>query len=331
MKPMTEKSGLLKGIKHFSSLFSMLLLINVLSSCLGPTYVAQTPAPEPRREVTSPDWAPSYDNESQVHYYYMPDIEVYYDVWNREYVYLDNGNWVFSTYLPPMYSSYDMNNSFVVVLDNRVSQPWRQHQLYVSHYPRYYYQSVYVNNNNEKYVRGFDENKKNAIYRSNNSTNARRDITNPTYNQPARRVERNTPEPNRRVSEPTKSPEKRYTEEPRNNNSPNRNVTIEPNNNQQRSNTQRTVEPQHNNTVTEPAAQKHPDNRSNVEPRQAPSTQSNTQGNQNENQRRAQPAVYTGKTVGKPVKVDRTMRQPASTSNQNNNQKDKKTNDNERR
>jgi len=45
-----------------------------------------------------PVWAPRAP--AQVEYYYLPDIEVYYDVPARRYIYMKNGNWFRSASLP---------------------------------------------------------------------------------------------------------------------------------------------------------------------------------------------------------------------------------------
>lgn len=109
----------------------------------------------------NPAWAPPYSHG--VRYYYLPDIEVYYDLADEEFIYLQNGQWFFSPVLPPIYNAYDLYGGFVVVLDGSVFQPWRHHHYYVSHYPRYYHQNVYRNRNYNG-VRGFNENDRKPIY-----------------------------------------------------------------------------------------------------------------------------------------------------------------------
>jgi len=109
------------------------------------------------RIVSPPYWAPPYDNIEQVHYYYLSDLEIYYDVWTNEFIYLDAGHWIFSPFLPPMYTSYDLRSAPVVILDSRVHEPWNYHELYVSHYPRYYFQTIPIGANLAR-PRGLDEN-----------------------------------------------------------------------------------------------------------------------------------------------------------------------------
>ena len=64
---------------------------------------------------SQPVWGPvGYD---YVEYYYLPDIETYYYVPTRKFVYLSNGNWVFSTSLPSRYRSYNLYSGYKVVMN----------------------------------------------------------------------------------------------------------------------------------------------------------------------------------------------------------------------
>jgi hypothetical protein len=121
-----------------------------------------TGALETRPVAVAPPWAPSYEDGRDVRYYYLPDYELYYDVWEHEFIYLEEGNWLFARELPGTYATIDLGNAFVVVLNNRIFEPWMHHQYYVAHYPRYYYQSVY-NVRDARQVRGFNENGERTI------------------------------------------------------------------------------------------------------------------------------------------------------------------------
>lgn len=159
------KSHLPKGITLFGWMALLVILI-MNSSCI--------PATAQRTQVSInlelPGWAPYYENHQTVRYYYIPDIECYYDVMNREFVYLDDGVWVFSRLLPPAYAWVNLNDCFVVVLNSRVVQPWRHFHYYVAHYPRYYYRTVYRDRymDNEHRLRGFNENERNVVYNHRN-------------------------------------------------------------------------------------------------------------------------------------------------------------------
>ncbi len=129
-----------------------------LSACVVP-YTTSTVEAHPR--YVNPNWAPEYHQGCR--YYYFPDIEVYYDLSNGDFIFLDNGRWYFSRELPRYYARFDLNTAFVVTLNVSVFQPWRHHQYYVSHYPRYYYRTVY-RDRDYRYIRGFNENVRKPIY-----------------------------------------------------------------------------------------------------------------------------------------------------------------------
>jgi hypothetical protein len=212
-----------------------------LQGCGPSTYVVASS--DYRQEQTYPDWAPQYDNPGQVSYYYMPDIETYYDVRGHQFIYYDNGAWIYSSHISPMYSSYDLNNSYVVVLDYNVHEPWRNHQDYHSHYPAYYYQTENVNNTtiiNNNYgtagsgqtSRGYNENAKTPIYRTTNNQSTRRPASTASasnQNEPSTRRPANS----ETINNPTKQDNHRRENEnqgfsPGISNQPNNNVNTGP-------------------------------------------------------------------------------------------------------
>lgn len=67
-----------------------------------------------------PAWGPvGYD---YVENYYLPDIDVYYDVPAHQYVYLNNNVWVRSRALPARYANYNIYNGYKVVINE--PRPW---------------------------------------------------------------------------------------------------------------------------------------------------------------------------------------------------------------
>lgn len=82
---------------------------------------------------SQPDWGPvGYDRAD---YYYMPDIDAYYDVPAHQYVYYEGNVWVHRTYLPARYRGYDLYHGYKVVI-NRPS-PWLRHSYYRTTYASY--------------------------------------------------------------------------------------------------------------------------------------------------------------------------------------------------
>jgi hypothetical protein len=61
-----------------------------------------------------PVWGPvGYD---KVEYYYLPDIEVYYDIRASQYIYFGNGKWIRVNKLPHHCRNYDLYHGYKVVL-----------------------------------------------------------------------------------------------------------------------------------------------------------------------------------------------------------------------
>lgn len=81
-----------------------------------------------------PSWGPV--GYSSVDYYYIPDVQSYYDVRATQFIYLNNGAWIRSSHLPNQYRSYDLNRGYKVVLnDYHGSRPYDN---YKSHKVKYY-------------------------------------------------------------------------------------------------------------------------------------------------------------------------------------------------
>ncbi len=64
--------------------------------------------------VTLPDWGVAGHDDAT--YYYIPDIESYYDVRTGNYIYMDNGKWTKTTTLPVAYKDYDLYDGYKVVI-----------------------------------------------------------------------------------------------------------------------------------------------------------------------------------------------------------------------
>src|ERR1700741_1421692 len=70
-----------------------------------------------------PAWGPA--GYTEVRYYYLPDVEAYYDVESSVFIYYDGGGWIRRTYLPTRYRYYDLYGGYKVVLsDYRGNSPY---------------------------------------------------------------------------------------------------------------------------------------------------------------------------------------------------------------
>jgi hypothetical protein len=63
-----------------------------------------------------PQWGPV--GYTDVRYYYLPDVEAYYDIHTSMFIYFGSGAWIHRSFLPVQYSSYDLYYGYKVVINN---------------------------------------------------------------------------------------------------------------------------------------------------------------------------------------------------------------------
>lgn len=69
-----------------------------------------------------PLWGPI--GYTDVRYYYLPDVEAYYDIHTSMFIYYGGGIWLHKPQLPRIYSSYDLYGGYKVVMtDYRGDSP----------------------------------------------------------------------------------------------------------------------------------------------------------------------------------------------------------------
>lgn len=97
-----------------------------------------------------PIWGPvGYDHAEN---YYLPDIDVFYNIPNRQYSYQEGGRWIFSASLPARYRNYDLYSGYKVVVNE--DRPYRNAQRYRTQYAGYknnHSQQVIRNSHDQKY------------------------------------------------------------------------------------------------------------------------------------------------------------------------------------
>ena len=72
---------------------------------------------------SQPLWGPvGYD---YVRYYYMPELDVYYNVDTRRYTYFQGRKWVTKSKLPARYKNVNLFRTYKVVMNT--PEPWRHH------------------------------------------------------------------------------------------------------------------------------------------------------------------------------------------------------------
>ena len=88
--------------------------------------------------IGPPEWGPY--GYSDARYYYIPDIEAYYDVQAGMFIYLDGGAWVHRGYLPARYRDYDLYGGYKVVMtDYHGNTPYTHFNEHRTRYARGYH------------------------------------------------------------------------------------------------------------------------------------------------------------------------------------------------
>ncbi len=91
-----------------------------------------TPASAQRINISiQPSWGPSgYD---YAEYYYIPELNIYYDVSAALFYYLSGSNWKGVKELPRKYKKYDLNTMYKVVMNN-TPNPWLKNSEHKTKY-----------------------------------------------------------------------------------------------------------------------------------------------------------------------------------------------------
>ena len=85
-----------------------------------------------------PMWGPA--GYTDVRYYYLPDVEAYYDVPSANFIYFERGQWVHRKYLPKQYRGYDLYSGYKVVMtDYRGNAPYEHIRDYKMKYAKGYH------------------------------------------------------------------------------------------------------------------------------------------------------------------------------------------------
>ena len=85
-----------------------------------------------------PPWGPV--GYTGVHYYYLPDVEAYYDVRSSMFIYFGGGEWIHRSYLPARYKNYDLYGGYKVVMpDYHGNAPYSHFKEHKSKYAKGYH------------------------------------------------------------------------------------------------------------------------------------------------------------------------------------------------
>jgi hypothetical protein len=81
---------------------------------------------------SQPVWGPTGYDYAQ--YYYLPDVDAYYDIPRHQYIYQNGGRWIYASALPGSYH-YDPYKSYKVVVNE--PRPYLHDDVYRNKYGRY--------------------------------------------------------------------------------------------------------------------------------------------------------------------------------------------------
>src|SRR3989339_824109 len=124
----------MKTLKLISTVIGLFFAVNAMSQVSVNVSVG-----------IAPMWGPV--GYSEASYYYLPDVEAYYDLQTSMFVYYDGGVWVHRNYLPTMYKNYDLYSGYKVVLGSyRGKNPY-----------------MHFNDHKMKYKKGYRGKKQNSI------------------------------------------------------------------------------------------------------------------------------------------------------------------------
>jgi hypothetical protein len=107
-------------------------LVLVIVFCFACVYGSTTFAQNSIRVnfSTQPMWGPEgYD---YVGYYYLPDIQVYYNVARHRYYYQEHGHWISRSQLPQRYRDYDVYGGRKVIINE--SRPYLHNKTHRERY-----------------------------------------------------------------------------------------------------------------------------------------------------------------------------------------------------
>ncbi|MGJ7032573.1 hypothetical protein [Niabella hirudinis] len=117
-----------------------------------------------------PQWGPHGYSYERARYYYLPEINAYYDVRNGTYIYQNRRSWVTTRTLPLQYRNVNLYNTYKVVINDR--NPWRYNAMHQNRYNRYRNDHsqvsirdyAYRNSNNQRDKNGYRDDHRNRDY-----------------------------------------------------------------------------------------------------------------------------------------------------------------------
>ena len=112
---------------------------------------------------TPPVWAPAKSIATQ--YYYLPEIDSYYDVPAQRFIYPKKGKWISAKKLPSQYKNYNLRSGKIVYLtDYKGNSPYYHHKKHKGKYAAKSYggnKVIYVEKQKHNKYKGHKKHHKN--------------------------------------------------------------------------------------------------------------------------------------------------------------------------
>lgn len=121
----------------------LVIVISLFVTCASHTQAAIT-----SNIGSPPQWGPT--GYSNFRYYYLPDVECYYDIQSAKFIYHNGFSWVHKSDLPFKYRNYDLYSGYKVVMTGyQGNRPYSKFYKYTVKYAKGY-QGLVQNNIGKK-------------------------------------------------------------------------------------------------------------------------------------------------------------------------------------
>src|ERR1039457_5653612 len=142
------------------------LKLSIIGIVLFLSIAAQAEVKVSINVLTPPTWG--LLGYPDVRYYFLPDVQAYYDIQTSMFIVNQAGGWVYRTCLPVRYKTYDLSAGYKVAITDYVGDaPYKYFRIHKSKFTRGY-QNKENNSTNESLVKS-NSNKKES--KSNDKSN----------------------------------------------------------------------------------------------------------------------------------------------------------------
>lgn len=124
------------------------MFLTVVAIAFAGTSNAQVKVDINMNTPDQPEWGPA--GYKYAGYYYMPDIETYYSVPKKQFVYYSGNQWVFSNTLPPTYAGYNLYSGYKAVVNTPDAYKYfNEHKVKYVRFKNYKGKQVIIKNKHD--------------------------------------------------------------------------------------------------------------------------------------------------------------------------------------